>query len=1036
MKPRKLASDDRGGPSGQPRQHDLRTPDGAQANQFPCQYCPRSFTTLTGRGVHTRRAHPNSHDAAHVRVEIKGRWSEEEVARLALSEAKLTVATTPPKFINQALVELHPERTLEAIKGQRRNAEYKTRVRNLTEQLRREKAAAAASSESESESDGDGGALVPELPAAPRDPGGVDFLQYLGNLPPPTCLTSYNAMRLLAVVEAADGWGRERTWRELSDYVSSIFPARLREGPQRMRVTTRQPQLSSRKRRRMKYAITQKNWKKHQGRCIKSIIDGDVISDMPDREIMEPFWRQIFEGNCDRVPAFRPAPRAGLEQIWSPISTDEITRCRLRLATSPGPDNISSRELRAIPADILVRIFNLILWCERVPEKQRAASTVFIPKKAVASEPGDYRPITITSVLTRQLHAILARRMQAHFKLDNRQRAFQPTDGCADNAVLFDLLIKDQHKAYRSCHIACLDVGKAFDSVSHETILHLLNSYGFPGGFIRYIRDLYDNSTTYLLGDGWKSEAIKPSVGVKQGDPLSPFLFNLVIDGLLVSLPNHIAARIDDTPVNALAFADDLVLAASTKEGLQELLATTHHYLYSCGLKLNAAKCKTLSIQGQPKQHRTVIVPNRFTVGDTVLPSFLRTDVITYLGIDFDGDGHVKNLPREQLRIQLERLTKAPLKPQQRLHALRTVLIPRLYHKLTLSRIRISYLNRVDVLVRGTIRQWLKLPSDTPVSFFHASVADGGLGVPSLRWLGPLLRHNRLMSVELPNLQNNVSTNYYLAREIDECLRRLEYDGNTLKNKNLIREMWAKRLHNMFDGAGLSMAKYHRQAHRWVQEPTTLLSGRDFINCVRLRIGALPARSRTTRGRPHIDRQCRAGCQAPETINHILQQCPRAHGNRIRRHNAVVSYIERSLKSKGYVTYLEPPIVTSQGLQKPDILAIGDERSLVIDAQVVTDSVGLELAHLNKKEKYNTTNLKEVIAHTFDCSPPKILTCTINWKGVLGKTSTEELLEEKVINIHDLKLISTRVLIGGIICFNGFNKDTRIWRRRPPRGRH
>lgn len=224
----------------------------------------------------------------------------------------------------------------------------------------------------------------------------------------------------------------------------------------------------------------------------------------------------------------------------------------------------------------------------------------------------------------------MARRLQAHFQFDNRQRAFQPTDGCADNAVLFDLLIKDQHKAYRSCHIACLDVGKAFDSVSHKNILHLLNSYRFSEGFIRYIRDLYDNSITYFLGDGWKSEAVKPSVGVKQGDPLSPFLFNLVIDGLLVSLPNHIAARIDDTSVNALAFADDLVLAASTKEGLQELLVTTHQYLYSCGLRLNTAKCKTLSIEGQPKQHRTVIMPNKFTIGGTTLPSLLRTDVITW----------------------------------------------------------------------------------------------------------------------------------------------------------------------------------------------------------------------------------------------------------------------------------------------------------------------------------------------------------------------------------------------------------------------
>lgn len=139
------------------------------------------------------------------------------------------------------------------------------------------------------------------------------------------------------------------------------------------------------------------------------------------------------------------------------------------------------------------------------------------------------------------------------------------------------------------------------------------------------------------------------------------------------------------------------------------------------------------------------------------------------------------------------------------------------------------------------------------------------------------------------------------------------------------------------------------------------------------------------------------------------------------------------MKSKGYTVYEEPPIVTNSGLQKPDIVAIKDVESLVIDAQVVTDSIGLEYAHNTKFEKYNNTNLPDVVSRVFECDRPRVLTCTLNWRGVLGKTSIDQLLGKKVIAVADLKILSTRALIGGIATFNNIGKDTPLWRRRPPR---
>ena len=80
--------------------------------------------------------------------------------------------------------------------------------------------------------------------------------------------------------------------------------------------------------------------------------------------------------------------------------------------------------------------------------------------------------------------------------------------------------------------------------------------------------------------------------GVKQGDPISPLIFNAIIDTLLEqleSLPGH---SIDENhTISSLAFADDLILMAATREDAQKLLLHTKGYLRALGMKIAVTKC-------------------------------------------------------------------------------------------------------------------------------------------------------------------------------------------------------------------------------------------------------------------------------------------------------------------------------------------------------------------------------------------------------------------------------------------------------------
>ena len=99
--------------------------------------------------------------------------------------------------------------------------------------------------------------------------------------------------------------------------------------------------------------------------------------------------------------------------------------------------------------------------------------------------------------------------------------------------------------------------------------------------------------------------------GVKQGDPLSPVIFNLVIDQLLRSLLQECGSTYNGKTVRAMAFVDDLVLLADSPVGLQHLLDWTSTFLETCGLLLNTSKCHTVSIVSNGGLRKTVVDANR-----------------------------------------------------------------------------------------------------------------------------------------------------------------------------------------------------------------------------------------------------------------------------------------------------------------------------------------------------------------------------------------------------------------------------------------
>ena len=103
-----------------------------------------------------------------------------------------------------------------------------------------------------------------------------------------------------------------------------------------------------------------------------------------------------------------------------------------------------------------------------------------------------------------------------------------------------------------------------------------------------------------------KLEGIKLTRGVKQGDPQSPLLFNLIIDELLSKLPSELGVRLKGSSCNALGFADDLIVVSGNVNAAKELLARTERFFQARSMKINAKKCFSLTLK-RSLRNRSVI---------------------------------------------------------------------------------------------------------------------------------------------------------------------------------------------------------------------------------------------------------------------------------------------------------------------------------------------------------------------------------------------------------------------------------------------
>lgn len=319
---------------------------------------------------------------------------------------------------------------------------------------------------------------------------------------------------------------------------------------------------------------------------------------------------------------------------------------RLPRRKAPGVDHLRAEMLIPIAADlsqILSVFFSLCWrWCQ-VPSQWRLAQVFPIHKKGDPDDPGNYRPISLTSILRKLLEMVLQPQLEEFSPpIDVAQGGFRAQRSAMDQALcLHDLVHAYQTIHYRYPTVVFLDIKAAYDTVDRGVIWKALRRSGTPLPLLGFLQHLFDDVQISVLIDNQTSQPFSPSTGVLQGSVLSPMLYSIYINSLPQALraaasPTTTRVQLPDQeepiPINSLLFADDVAIFGSKAEVAQMLsIAATHSH--TLGYRWNPSKCAVLN---HPLGRGGGVNPNPLTLYNATLP---QVDDFVYLGIPFVRSG-------------------------------------------------------------------------------------------------------------------------------------------------------------------------------------------------------------------------------------------------------------------------------------------------------------------------------------------------------------------------------------------------------------
>lgn len=268
-----------------------------------------------------------------------------------------------------------------------------------------------------------------------------------------------------------------------------------------------------------------------------------------------------------------------------------------------------------------------------------------IPKNECPDKPSQFRPISLCNVIYKIISKCLTNRLKLILQclVGPYQNAFVPSRIMGDNCLLaHEVLtyVKRRKKGLQRFAVLKIDMNKAYDRVRWQFVSWLLDKMEFPAIWRHWIMQCVTTVSYSILVNGEPTEVFKPRCGLRQGDPLSPYIFILIMEVLskmilqLEAQKKIMGIRItkNSPSLSHLLFADDsLFCFKADSVACRSIRSTIDTFCQISGEAINFDKCNVIFSPNTPD-----IVKNELK---SILGTPCTDKLGRYLGCDVEVDG-------------------------------------------------------------------------------------------------------------------------------------------------------------------------------------------------------------------------------------------------------------------------------------------------------------------------------------------------------------------------------------------------------------